>query len=160
MAVARKNSRRNALQTALGLLARREHSRDELGRKLDSRGFEPDEAEAALDKLASAGWQDDVRFAESLVRTRANAGYGPLRIRAELGTHGLEREAIAAALRAFDAEWVGKARELFFKRVGNGRGAAADLARRRKAADFLYRRGFTAGHVNAALMSVIADQPY
>jgi regulatory protein len=62
-----------ATQRALGLLVRREHSRKELGRKLAARGVEADEARAAIDKLAEAGWQDDARFAELLVRTRADS---------------------------------------------------------------------------------------
>lgn len=56
------------VQRALGLLVRREHSRKELSRKLAARGVPPDEAGAAIDKLAADGWQDDARFAELLDR--------------------------------------------------------------------------------------------
>ena len=88
------------VQRALGLLTRREHSRLELARKLQQRGVEHAEAAAVIDRLADAGWQDDARFAESLVRNRAHAGYGPAWIRAELGTHGLGAETVSAALAA------------------------------------------------------------
>ena len=44
-------------------------------------------AQATIDKLAAAGWQDDARFAASVVRNRASGGYGPAFIRAELGTN-------------------------------------------------------------------------
>ena len=43
------------VQRALGLLTRREHSRDELVRKLKQRGVEADDAAAAVDRLAEAG---------------------------------------------------------------------------------------------------------
>ena len=56
-------------QRALGLLTRREHSRQELARKLINRGVEAQEASAAINRLAEAGWQDDARFAASLVRS-------------------------------------------------------------------------------------------
>jgi len=56
------------VQRALGLLVRREHSRKELVRKLRGRGVEPEAAVAAVGRLAEEGWQDDARFAASLVR--------------------------------------------------------------------------------------------
>ncbi len=136
------------VQRALGLLARREHSSRELTRKLTARGVDAVEARAAVDKLANAGWQDDARFAEALVRSRAGAGYGPIRIRAELGTHGLDREAVAAAMDGYEGEWAGNARELVRRRFGPG--VAEDRVLQRKAADFLIRRGFAAAHVRAA----------
>jgi regulatory protein len=134
-------------QRALGLLVRREHSRRELTRKLTARGVEAEEARAAVDRMTAEGWQDDARFAEQLVRSRANNGYGPLRIRAELGTHGLDREAVAAAVAAWNGDWKENARDLVRRRFPGG---FDDLATRRKAADFLIRRGFSADQVRAA----------
>lgn len=134
-------------QRALGLLVRREHSRRELTRKLTARGVEDEDARAAVDRMTAEGWQDDARFAEQLVRSRAGNGYGPLRIRAELGTHGLDREAVAAALAAWDGDWDEQARDLVRRRFPGG---FDDLATRRKAADFLIRRGFSAEQVRAA----------
>lgn len=138
-----------ATQRALGLLTRREHSRKELTRKLVARGLEAGEAEAAVQRLAGEGWQDDARFAEALVRSRASAGYGPIRIRAELGTHGLDRDAIAAAMDTFEGSWIESARDLVRRRFGDGIGE--DRARQRKAAELLARRGFAAEHVRAAV---------
>ena len=135
------------VQRALGLLARREHSRKELNRKLTSRGLDPGEVQAAVDRLAGEGWQNDARFAESLVRSRAVSGYGPLRIRAELSTHGLDGEAIAHAMGTFDGDWTENARDLVRRRFGK---SLDELAQRRKAADFLIRRGFDGESVRAA----------
>lgn len=137
-----------ATQRALGLLTRREHSRKELGRKLLARGVDPAEAEAAIGRLADAGWQDDARFAESLLRSRAASGYGPLHIRAELGVHGLDREAIAAALDAFEGDWGEIARDLVRRRFGED--GPSDLAQRRKAAELLMRRGFDGERIRQA----------
>ena len=103
---------RTATQRAIGLLTRREHSRKELIRKLVAGGVDSGEASSAVAKLAEAAWQDDTRFAGSLIRTRAAAGYGPIRIGAELATHGLGREAIAAALEGVEIDWDGNARDL------------------------------------------------
>jgi len=135
-------------QRALGLLTRREHSRKELARKLTARGVDSAEAETAVARLASEGWQDDTRFAESLVRSRAGNGYGPIRVRAELGTHGLDRDAIARALDSFNGDWALQARDVVRRRFGDG--VYDDRALQRKAAEFLIRRGFTADHIRAA----------
>ena len=135
-------------QRALGLLTRREHSRKELARKLVSRGVETDDAEAVIDKLTAAGWQDDARFAQSLLRSRVAAGYGPAWIRAELGTHGLGAEAVSAALASFEDDWTDVACELIHRRFGEA--GRLDVAQRRKAADLLLRRGFSMEQVRVA----------
>lgn len=139
-------------QRAMGLLVRREHSRKELARKLEARGVDEGEAMATVERLAEAGWQDDERFAAGLARQRALSGYGPLRIRVELATHGVCDEAIRAAFEALaeagEDDWLDRARDLVRRR--HGPGVADDPALRRKAADFLFRRGFDGDTVRAA----------
>jgi len=144
----RRPREQTPLQRALGLLVRREHSRKELGRKLRAKGIDADEAAAAVAQLAEEGWQDDARFAEALVRNRSNAGYGPLHIRAELGTHGLDGEQIEVAMATFEGDWAENARDLVCRRFGEG--GPQDLAQRRKAANLLARRGFDAGCIRSA----------
>ena len=157
----KKPRRREATpaQRALGLLVRREHSKLELTRKLLARGIPEEEAAAAVGKMAQAGWQDDIRFACSLARTRASAGYGPLRIRAEIQSHGLGAEAVEAAFVALaeagEDDWHARAAELVRRRFGASR--AAPLATQRKAADFLLRRGFDSDCVRAAIKPPLED---
>jgi regulatory protein len=139
-------------QRALGLLVRREHSRQELVRKLRTRGIESAEAEAAVERMAEAGWQDDQRFAVQLARSRAMSGHGPLHIRAELGTHGLDGAIVEAAFAALaedgEDDWVAHARDLARRRQGED--FAEDPVRARKAAELLFRRGYDHGTVRAA----------
>ena len=144
----RKPREQTPLQRALGLLVRREHSRKELGRKLRAKGIEADAVEMAVSRLAEEGWQDDSRFAQSVVRNRAGSGYGPLHIRAELGTHGLDSEQIEAAMASFEGDWTENARELVCRRFGPS--GPEDLAQRRKAADLLARRGFDGNCIRQA----------
>lgn len=142
----------SAAQRALGLLVRREHSRRELERKLAARGVAEDEAAQAVARMSAEGWQDDTRFAVSLARTRAGAGYGPLRIRQELETHALEAGAVEAAFAALakdgEDDWAGRARSLLERRYGPL--DEADRVRRHKAAEYLLRRGFDVGTVRRA----------
>jgi regulatory protein len=137
-----------ATQRALGYLVRREHSRQELARKLQARGVDPGETDATIERLASEGWQDDARFAESLVRMRTAAGYGPRHIRAELGTHGLDGEAIARAMATFEGDWDELARDLVRRRFGEA--GPRDLRERRKAGELLMRRGFEGDSIRSA----------
>ena len=143
------------MQRAIGLLSRREHSRKELTRKLGARGVASEDAAAAVERLAAEGWQDDARFAESLARSRAGSGYGPIRIRAELGTHGVDRDVIAAALEPYAGEWRALAQEQVRRRYGPA--VLDDPALRRKAADFLIRRGFDSDCVRAAVRFDVDD---
>lgn len=144
----RRIKEQTPVQRALGLLVRREHSRRELTRKLAARGIEADEASAAVARLTEAGWQDDGRFAETLVRNRVGSGYGPLHIRAELGQHGIDSEGIQQALASLEVDWDELARQLVCRRFGEA--GPEDLAARRKAADLLARRGFDGGSIRAA----------
>jgi regulatory protein len=143
------------VQRALGLLTRREHSRKELTRKLTARGVAGDDAAAAVERLAGDGWQSDQRFAEFLLRSRLAGGYGPLRIRAELATHGLDRDAIAAVMNTFDGDWTETACDLVRRRFGPG--SLADAGQQRKAADLLTRRGFDGDSIRAALRRAVED---
>ena len=136
-------------QRALGLLVRREHSRKELTRKLAAKGLERDAIEPALDTLSRQDFQNDERFAAALARSRASAGYGPQRIRAELATHGLSRQDVAAAIEACERDWDASACELAARRFGSK--DLSDASVRRKAADFLMRRGFDQRSARAAV---------
>jgi regulatory protein len=148
----RRRPEPSAAQRALGLLVRREHSKKELERKLVARGVDQQEASSAVARMAAEGWQDDVRFAASLARARAASGYGPIRIRVELETHGLDEQVVCRGLAALAEDgrdnWTAQARDLVQRRYGSD--IPRDLALRRKAADFLLRRGFDGDTIRAA----------
>ncbi|MGY0503866.1 regulatory protein RecX [Luteimonas sp. e5] len=143
-------------QRALGLLVRREHSRKELQLKLEARGVTADEARSAVEQMAEAGWQSNQRFAESLLRSRAAQGHGPIRIRAELATHGVDEAHVEAAFAAFEEDWNRLAFDLVQRRFGSG--LHLDRTRQRKAAEFLLRRGFSTEQMRRATRSSEFDE--
>ena len=143
--------RRTALQQGIAYLSRREYSRQELSRRLIDCGYETSEVGTALDRLVAEGWQDDTRFAQALVRMRAGSGYGPLRIRHELSKHGLGDRMADQILDPYGPRWTDIATEWIVRRYGGGAEFAADHAMRRKAGDFLLRRGFEVGVMHNAL---------
>lgn len=84
---------------AMRLLARREHSREELRRKLAPKLAEGDDLEAVLEDLAKRGWLSDARYAEQAIRAKARR-YGPIKLAHALRAKGVDEEAIAAAFSA------------------------------------------------------------
>ena len=92
-------------RTAMDLLARREHGRVELTRKLRQRGACPEMIDVALDRLTDDNLLSESRYLESYISYRARSGYGPLRIREELSQRGLARSDIEEALRECGFNW-------------------------------------------------------
>ena len=78
---------------AMRFLARREHSRAELARKLAPIAAEGEGVEALLDELATKGWLSDARYAELAVRSRARR-FGPLKVAHQLRVKGVGEETI------------------------------------------------------------------
>jgi regulatory protein len=146
-----------AYPRALGLLVRREHSALELKRKLRGKGVETEELDAALETLQRQGFQDDRRYAEALVRSRALAGQGPVRIRAELRMNGVLAADVDAAFEAAEADgvdWADVAARVAARFLpglrASGRGPEA-IKQRHKAISFLLRRGFSQDQARQAL---------
>ena len=141
-------------RAAMDLLARREHGRMELGRKLRSRGAPPDLIEPALEKLADEGLLSEARYLESFVRMRANAGYGPLRIREELTQRGLPREEIEQALRDSGFDWNEQLREVWLRKFGELPGDQRERARQGR---FLSYRGYPLDSIGRLLRGASFD---
>lgn len=127
-------------RAAMDLLARREHGRVELSRKLRLRGAPADIIEPALNRLAEEGLLSEARYLESYVRMRANAGYGPLRIREELAQRGLGREAVEQALRDSGYDWNAQLHEVWQRKFGELPGDQREKARQGR---FLSYRGYS-----------------
>lgn len=89
----------------MDLLARREHGRVELTRKLRQRGASDELIGPELDRLAEEGLLSEARYLESFIRYRSSSGYGPARIREELGQRGLARADIEQSYAR--ARWTG-----------------------------------------------------
>ena len=84
---------------AIQYLARREHSRAELQKKLQAKQIAPEEIDAVLDRLKKDNLQSDNRFTDAYVRYRKQAGFGPNRIAQELKARGVSQALIANHLK-------------------------------------------------------------
>jgi regulatory protein len=103
--------RTTALEVAAAALAHRDRSAAGLAAYLEQHGIDPAEAAKAVERLESAGYVDDERFALARAEALASRGYGDEAIHAELARCGLATDRIAAAVDALEAE-VDRAREL------------------------------------------------
>jgi regulatory protein len=123
---------------ALRLLSQREHSRQELERKLQPFEETPGELAAALDFLQSKDFINEQRVVESVVNSRSRK-LGASRVRQELQAKGLPAEAIAEAVQAMRSTELERARDVWRKKFGE---PPVDAAARAKQIRFLVSRGF------------------
>lgn len=146
---------------AIALLARREHSRAELARKLLRRldeGQSPSDVEPVLDELERRGLLSETRFAASLVRNRSPR-IGDARLKQELKTRGVPAEVAAAALvslrKADGGSEVARARAVWAKRFGTAPRSTEERARQSR---FLQARGFSGEVIRTVLRGLPGDE--
>lgn len=119
------------LDRAMRILAQRDHSEAELRRKLQQsvqraafiQQSEPEIInDVQLDKVIGwcqeNGWLNEARFTERFIQSRSRKGYGPQRIRLELGQKGVARPEIDLAMEACDIDWSACAAQLAERKFG------------------------------------------
>ena len=142
-------------RAAMDLLARREHGRVELTRKLRSRGAADELIEAALDRLAEEGLLSEARYLEAFVGYRARAGYGPLRIREELTQRGLARSDIEQALRDSGIDWREQLEDTWRRKFAGE--LPVDARERARQGRFLSYRGYPLDLIGRLLRGALDD---
>lgn len=141
---------RTVREAAMALLARREHSRWELARKLRARGYAMAEIDTTLEILATSGMLSNQRFAEAYIRMRIQRGYGAVRIRLELEQRGVDTELIMRSLDSYmDAFWLEQLVIVRQKRFGKI--LPIEQNERVKQLRFLQYRGFTMDQIYQVL---------
>lgn len=125
---------------ALRWLSQREHTRQELARKLAAHAEPGDDLNALLDSLTAQGWLSDARAADSVVH-RLAARQGVLRIRQALNHKGVAAELTEGALAALKATEHERATAIWQRKFGV---PPSDPKERAKQLRFLMARGFDA----------------
>ena len=129
---------------AMNLLARREHSRWELLRKLRRRFADESVLATELQRLTDENLQSDERYAQSYAWQRSGRGYGPLRVRQEMRERGLSDSEIANAFDNEDFDWFALATDAFHKKFGEP--GPVELKEKARRIRFMQYRGFNAEH--------------
>lgn len=122
---------------ALAYLARREHSRFELTRKLERAGFELGDIKPVLDELEEKEWLSDRRFAESYVAVHATK-HGLTKLFHDLRKKGIGKSLIADTLQNSYINELETARAVLSQKLGDTR-----RLEKAKLMRFLQSRGFS-----------------
>lgn len=134
----------------MDLLARREHSFQELNTKLKRRFRDnPDLIVQELQKLSEQRLQSDSRMVEAFVRSRINKGQGSIKIRAELRNRGIADNLIEKGILDAEVDWFALIERVTERKFGNSK--VVDLREKARRARFLQQRGFSFEQISAVL---------
>lgn len=140
---------RSIRQIILHLLARREHSQQEILQKLKAKGHTEADIRPIMADLVEAGLLSDQRFAENYLHFRRRKGYGPKRIQLELQARGITHEMIAELLEITDNAWFAEAKRVWQKHFKGKK--PANFQHQAKQIRFLQYRGFTREQIEAVI---------
>ena len=150
-------SANRARDSALRLLARREHSQYELRRKLKARGYGDRLVDELLAELITERLLSDTRYAEAMVTNRASRGYGPLRICMELRDRGVAEGIVDKALQGAEVDWDERLRHTYDRKYG---GIAVESFKTwASRAQFLKNRGFSVDAIRRVIGNYGASTP-
>lgn len=140
-------------ESALNLLAKREHSKQELMQKLQYRFKEAaDDINSVIEQLIQENQQSDKRFAASFLRNRLAKRHGKNRIIRELKQKGVAPDDIEWALSTEpDVDWFVLAKEL--KEIKFGISPAIEYKDKAKQFRYLQYKGFSFDEINYATQS-------
>ena len=129
---------------AMDLLARREHSLEELRRKLKRRFANEDLVEGELQRLKDENLQSDERYADGFLRQRSARGYGPRRVRHEMRQKGLSDTEISNAFDRVEVDWFALAAAVMSKKFGDI--PVLEIKEKARRIRFMQYRGFNSDH--------------
>ncbi|MBY5921469.1 regulatory protein RecX [Ferrimonas balearica] len=150
--MAKEPQDRDPVAAAVGLLSRRDHSREELKRKLRSRGFVVSDIDKAIERVDEWGYLNDARFAEGFVRYRSGRGLGPIRLANELRERGVSSDLIRQTFAEAEQDWFALCLEVCERKFGNP--VPTDFKARAKVQRYLAYRGFDMEQIRYALESL------
>lgn len=136
----RPRREKSLLARALGYLARREHSRAELRRKLVAHAESAGQLDGLLDDLEGKKLLSDRRFTEVMARSRG-ARFGAARVKQELRARGVADALVREAVGDLSHTELQRARQVWRRKFD---APPADAAERARQMRFLAQRGFSA----------------
>jgi regulatory protein len=132
---------------ALDALARREHTRLELQRKLSPHTEDAEQLSALLDDLEQRGWLSDARYAEQRAHA-SQSRYGSRKIEHELRQQGVAESLISTTIDTLKASEFDRALQVWLKKYGK---LATTPKERNQQMRFLQSRGFEMGVIYRVL---------
>ncbi|WAD30968.1 recombination regulator RecX [Citrobacter braakii] len=156
-ATSRRSAYSRLLDRAVRILAMRDHSEQELRRKLAApvmgkNGPEdidatPEDYDKVIAWCIESRYLDDDRFVQQFISSRSRKGYGPARVRQELNQKGISREAVERAMRECEIDWAGLAHAQAIRKYGEP--LPVDFSDKVKVQRFLLYRGYLMEDIQA-----------
>ena len=156
-ATSRRSAYSRLLDRAVRILAMRDHSEQELRRKLAApvmgkNGPEdidatPEDYDKVIAWCIESRYLDDDRFVQQFISSRSRKGYGPARVRQELNQKGISREAVERAMRECEIDWAALARAQAIRKYGEP--LPVDFSDKVKVQRFLLYRGYLMEDIQA-----------
>jgi regulatory protein len=140
---------------AIALLARREHARAELRRRLAVQAAPDDDIEGLLDQLERDGLLSDARYSEQMA-LRHRGRHGTLRLQQKLRGSGVSDTAMEPVVAAARAEEPAQALAALRRKFSTPPGDRIEWARQ---ARYLHNRGFGPDVIRQALRAPFDDEP-
>lgn len=131
------------------MLARRDHTEKELFQKLKTKKFDINDISLVIQDLIDEKLLSNSRFVTHYIEYRRNRGYGPIHIRSELQSRGINKEMIEKHLFINDNVWLDVVKEAWTKRFKNQ--LPADFKARIKQMRYLQQRGFTQEQIESVV---------
>jgi regulatory protein len=102
---------------SLDIISRREHSEQEITKKLLKKFDTPEVIDRVITKLVANSLIDDVRYTQMYVLARKRKGFGPKKIQFELISRGIN-DSISSLVINEEGSWKEAARKAFNKKFG------------------------------------------
>ena len=147
---------RKALNTALRILTRRDHSKHELSQKLKARGHAEEVIDEVISKCERFDYIHDERTAQVFIRWLQRKGYGRKRIQFELNLKELRGKRIQSVLSKSisEADECQGAEKIFQKHARRFDREKDALKRKDKIYRFLYGKGFSKAVISALISKI------
>ncbi len=149
-----KKKYNKAMNTAIGLLSHRNHTKSEITQKLKQRGTEPEIISKVISECERYNYINDEETGRIFFQQLRARGYGLHRIRYSMKKKGLSNELTDSLLAEYDPETgeLENARKVLLNKLSTFNREKDLRKRKEKIYRFLYSRGF-AGSVISELIN-------
>ena len=134
----------------MNALSRREHSEKEIYLKFINLVDSKNNLLEEIVKLKEEGLISNQRYAEAYIRSRFHSGFGPVRIKYELGQKGVIETIIIKAFQETDLDWDDKLKSEFKKKYESNEVKNLNI---NKISKFFLYRGFDLEKISKLIKS-------
>tara|TARA_Y200000002_G_C22418553_1_gene552895 strand:- start:109 stop:558 length:450 start_codon:yes stop_codon:yes gene_type:complete len=134
----------------MNALSRREHSEKEIYLKFINLVDSKNNLLEEIVKLKEEGLISNQRYAEAYIRSRFHSGFGPVRIKYELGKKGVIETMIIKAFQETDLDWDDKLKSEFKKKYESNEVKNLNI---NKISKFFLYRGFDLEKISKLIKS-------